>query len=158
MSLNSVIKNPYLKSNANGKLAYLKFGSKAAQTNMRLVTHSGKILELKRPPSHEQITIEKVKQCILKNMSNPEYKIPDLAKDLTYSQRQLTRIIKKMTGLSPVHFVLEMRLEQAYFYLRNRIFPTIAQVREEVGILHPSYFNRKFIEKFGIRPKALMQH
>ncbi len=134
----------------------LKAISNLENSNLHVTHQLGKIIPFERKPTYNELTLQKAEECILANISNPDYKITQLARDTAYSQRQLTRIIKKMTGMSPVHFVLEIRLKKAYELLIRRELPTIALIREEVGIIHPSYFTRKFVKRFGIRPKALM--
>jgi AraC-like DNA-binding protein len=96
--------------------------------------------------------MEEATSFIIENLENPNYRITNLSQDLAYSQRQLERIIKKMTGLSPVAYVREIRLQEAYRLLKSGVYQTISEVRFEVGIEHPSYFKRKFIERFGVSP------
>lgn len=114
-----------------------------------------RIIPLKRKPSFEDQLIEKAKSLVLKNLDNPDYKITNLSRDMTYSQRQLERVIKRLTGFSPVNFVREIRLQEAFRLLEDGVFQTITEVRFEVGMEHPSYFKRKFEERFGISPAEL---
>ena len=80
-----------------------------------------------------------------------------MANSLNYSQRQLERIIKKLTGLSPVGFVREIRLQKARQLIESRQFATIAEVRFEVGMENASHFNKKFLERFGKKPSEVNQ-
>jgi AraC-like DNA-binding protein len=49
----------------------------------------------------------------------------NLAREFGYGQRQLRRMIKKLTGLSPVSFILELRLQKAFQLLDHRRFLTV---------------------------------
>lgn len=100
--------------------------------------------------------LKQAEQVVLDNLDLPEFKVADLAKNVGYSQRQLSRIIKKLTGFSPVGFILEIRLQKAYQFLENRQFLTVSEVRYEVGIESASYFTTKFKERFGKSPKELL--
>lgn len=92
---------------------------------------------------------------ILENIENPAFKVTDLADQLHYSQRQLARIIKQLTGLTPVNFILELRLQKAYTMIKSRAFRSVSEVRYSVGIESASYFTRKFKERFGVSPSEL---
>ncbi len=102
--------------------------------------------------------LQKIEKIILDNISNENYKIANLAKEVGYSQRQLTRLIKQYTGMSPVKFILEIRLQKAYANIQHNTFFTLSEVRYDVGIISASYFNKKFKERFGISPTELIKN
>ena len=104
----------------------------------------------------EEKLIKKAELLVLQNLSDTNYRIADFAKGLAYSPRQLERIFKRTTGLSPVGFIREVRLQKAYELLEKRQFASVGEVRFEVGIENASYFTRKFQERFGKNPKELM--
>ena len=95
-------------------------------------------------------------EIVLNNIYDPKFKVSDLARQVGYSQRQLTRIIKKLTGLSPVNFILEIRLQKAYQLFQDRQFSTVSEIRYEVGIESAAYFTTKFKARFGKSPKAFL--
>ncbi len=100
--------------------------------------------------------LDKIKAVVEENISDEEFKVTQLASVVGYSQRQLTRILKQHTGMSPVKFILEIRLQKAYRLLQNKVHFTLSEVRYDVGIPSSSYFNRKFKERFGISPNELL--
>ena len=100
----------------------------------------------------EEKLLDKIKGLVLTNLDNTEFKVSDLASEIGYSQRQLSRFLNKTIGLSPVQYVLEVRLKKAHLYLTERKFGTLAEVRNSVGISSASYFNKKFYERFGVKP------
>ena len=99
---------------------------------------------------------KQAESIVLANLQNIEFKVNDLAEGMNYSQRQLTRILKDLTGLTPVNFVLEIRLLKAHQLLIQRNAGTVAEVRYEVGIDNASYFTKKFEARFGILPSELI--
>lgn len=107
------------------------------------------------PLTFEQELLKKAEHTVQENMNNPNFKIADLAQAVNYSQRQLTRIIRKQTGLTPVGFVREIRLQKAWQLLESRQFATIAEVHYAVGMENASYFTKKFLERFGQRPSEV---
>ncbi len=104
----------------------------------------------------EKQLLSKIEETVINNISNEEFKVAQLASEIGYSQRQLTRILKQYTGMSPVKFILEIRLQKAYKLLQSKSFFTLSEVRFDVGIPSSSYFNRKFKERFGISPSELL--
>jgi len=99
--------------------------------------------------------INEVVQEINVQLDNPTLKVADLAKTKNYSPKQFGRIVKKITGMSPVEFILEIRLQKAYQLIKSNQGYQISTVRDKVGILSPSYFTTKFKQRFGVNPKEL---
>ncbi len=106
--------------------------------------------------SSEKKLIKKAEAIVIKNISDEYFKVAQLASEIGYSQRQLSRLLNHYTGMSPVKFILEIRLQRAYKTLQNKIFFTLSEVRYDVGIVSSSYFNKKFKERFGINPSEFL--
>ena len=106
--------------------------------------------------TYDQNFLEKLEKLVLQNLSDETYKIADLAGQMGYSQRQLTRLVKKYTGLSPVQYILELRLQKAYAYIKSKQYSNLSDVRFKVGLNSASYFNKKFKARFGVYPRDLI--
>lgn len=105
--------------------------------------------------STDEQLLAKIKTIVQENLSNEEFKTGDLADQIGYSSRQLSRITNKLTGMSTVQFILELRLQKAYVCLTEKKFATLAEVRHYVGIPTASHFNKKFYERFGKKPSEV---
>jgi signal transduction histidine kinase/AraC-like DNA-binding protein len=101
--------------------------------------------------------LEKIKGLVLKNISDTEYTTSDLAKDCSYGQQQLGRIIKSNTGLTLIQLILEIRLQKAYELIINKKYASLMEIIYAIGLTNRSYFNRKFTERFGVTPKELFK-
>lgn len=101
---------------------------------------------------HAIALIEKIKVLTLKNISNSDYILADLAKDCNHSQKQLAMLIKNNTGYTLVQLILRVRLQKAYDLILNNEYPTLMEVIYAVGLNNRSYFNKKFKKQFGINP------
>lgn len=111
------------------------------------------IEEQRIPDESEDIRfIKQAEKLVFTNMSRIDYKITDFSKEMAYSQRQLTRKLKTLTGFSPVEFILELRLQKARQLLEQGIHNSLSDIRYEIGIESASYFSRKFKERFGVNP------
>lgn len=106
--------------------------------------------------SFETILLEKIQKMIIDNITNEDFKVENLAQEVGYSQRQLSRLLKQYTGLSPVKFILELRLQKAYRLLKDKKYYTLAEVKYDIGISSTAYFNTKFKERFGIKPSEFL--
>lgn len=106
--------------------------------------------------SVDQQFLKQAEQVVIDHLHDPDFKVADLAKAVGYSQRQLARIIKRLTGLSPVSFILEVRLQKAYHLFQSRQFATVSEIRYEIGIESAAYFTTKFKERFGKSPKEFL--
>lgn len=100
--------------------------------------------------------LNRILACIEKNLSNSEYSIADLSKDVMMSRMNLYRKLQAITGQSPTDFVKTIRLKKAaQLLLENRY--TIVEVAYTVGFNTPSYFTRVFKEQFGITPTQYLE-
>ena len=108
--------------------------------------------------SVEKKFLSDAEEHILKNLDNVSFTASELADNLAYSQRQLERLLKKYTGLSPNAFIREIRLHKAYQMLEKRQFNTVLEVCYSVGIENPSYFSKKFYERFGKKPSEVITY
>ncbi len=105
----------------------------------------------------EQALIQQAEASVKKRLDDPTLSVEELAKQLGYSQRNLSRVMSQITGLTPVKFILELRLQHARHLLERRQFATVAEVRYEIGIESASYFTAKFKARFGCSPSEYLQ-
>ncbi len=107
--------------------------------------------------THTDKLVDDVTQVILENLANENFKVENLASEMNYSQRQLSRILNKHTGLTTIKFILEIKLSEAYKMIASKKYKTISEIQYNVGISSPSYFSDKFKNRFGITPSELMK-
>ena len=53
---------------------------------------------------NEHVHLQRVREIVLQNLSNPKFRVSDLAKQMFYSQRQLERIVKTYSGFFSIRF------------------------------------------------------
>ncbi|MGB0522676.1 MAG: ATP-binding protein [Flammeovirgaceae bacterium] len=105
----------------------------------------------------DQELLEKAKVHALKHLANSNYGVADLAEALSLSQRSLARKLKTATGLSPLQFINELRLQEARKLLELGIKSTVAEVMYEVGYRSGGHFSRNFQKRFGTSPSKLLE-
>ncbi len=77
--------------------------------------------------------------------------IPELARDLAISQRQLERLYQSQVGMSPKQYSLLLRVESARFALRQMKKQT-ASLAAELGFYDQPHFIREFAAVVGMTP------
>ncbi|WP_219835833.1 AraC family transcriptional regulator [Paenibacillus sp. R14(2021)] len=80
--------------------------------------------------------------------------IGNMAETLGYNRAYLSRIFKQQTGLTPVTFLLKLRIDKAHLLLRERLELTIEQIAASVGFQDPLYFSKQFRRFYGQSPTA----
>ncbi|GLX70938.1 AraC family transcriptional regulator [Paenibacillus glycanilyticus] len=74
-----------------------------------------------------------------------------LAEELHFHPNYIVRCMKKKYGLSPSHYLLEFRLEQAKKLLLTSEW-TIERIADEVGFRYAPYFSACFKRREGVSP------
>jgi len=148
LNLNEYLEKPFSKDEILSRVQYI----------LERTLNRKKILNLE-PVTQDEVNfdsssdtlVEKIKECILSNLTNPEFNVTMLSKMCGYEQKKLNQILKSKLGLNLVNIILEVRLLKAYEYIVKSKFPTINEVMYAVGINSRSYFSKKFEERFGLK-------
>lgn len=77
----------------------------------------------------------------------------ELAEQHAMSANRFSYLFHKYTGLRPIDYVVNYRLERACELLKAGNFP-IREIADRVGYDNPLYFSRLFKKKFGVSPSA----
>ena len=107
--------------------------------------------------SKDEQFVKNVRKILEDNISDPEFNVNRLSKQLSISSTQLYRRMKDLTGHSPVEFIRILKLQKAYSLLGNRD-NTIKEVCFLTGFNNLSYFIKCFREHFGVTPASFRDH
>lgn len=80
--------------------------------------------------------------------------IEQMAESLGYNRAYLSRLFKQRTGVSPVTFLLKLRIDKARRMLRERPELTIEQISASVGLQDALYFSKQFRRLHGQSPTS----
>lgn len=100
--------------------------------------------------------LQKVKEAILNRLSDEQLSVESLAEEIGLSRAHFYRKITALTGLPVNELIQNFRLERAAQLLAQQWGP-VSQVAYEVGFSNPSYFSKRFKEKFGVSPSEYPQ-
>lgn len=95
-------------------------------------------------------------EFVEKNISNSDADVSQMAEACSMSRSALQRHIKQATGLTPVEFLREARLNHARHLLRNTQ-QTVSEVAYHCGFNDPKYFSRYFKNSTGMSPSEFKQ-
>ena len=112
------------------------------------------LIELKSEPSNTAITDV---LTYLEQNYNKEINIPSLCKEFGYSQAYFCRKFKQHTGLSPMSYLKNYRLEQARRKIKSNNL-LINEVAMSCGFADSNYFTRCFTKHFGVSPTQFKKH
>ncbi|MEZ4885308.1 MAG: AraC family transcriptional regulator [Chitinophagales bacterium] len=107
--------------------------------------------------SNRQWWLKRIYRLILENLSEFDFTNSTLAEELSISERQLYRIVKELTGLSPNLYIRQIRLQEAYKFLQTGQFHTIRELALLVGYQKIEYFTRLFTAEFGVHPMEILK-
>ena len=136
----------YIKATVNGlienrKTLYLHFASDPGAT-----------IEGENIKNDDSEWISNLNAIIRKNLTNEDFSVDQLAKEMAVSRSSLQRKLKGLLGTTPNDYIKLIRLKTAAQMLQSGSY-RINEVCYMVGFSNLSYFTRCFTSQFGIRPK-----
>ena len=106
--------------------------------------------------SADETFVKQALESIELNISNSNYTVEDLGKDVAMSRTQLYRKLKAITGQSANEFIRTIRLKRAAQLLEQQQL-TVAEVTYEVGFTDLQHFRECFKKLFGVTPSEYAQ-
>ena len=111
----------------------------------------------RRPISDERI----FKACqLISRTGNRPLQLKAIAEKLNISVSTLCHLFKEQTGVSPIHYAMERRLEKALMLLADIHF-SIEEIAAQTGFADRYHFSKAFKLRYGTTPvqmrKALVQ-
>ncbi|MCF8244253.1 MAG: response regulator [Saprospiraceae bacterium] len=104
----------------------------------------------------DRVWLESFEAFVQKNIANEKLNIPFLAFEFAMSESTLLRQLKRLTGLSPVQYLQEVRLDHARLLLENRSYDSISKVADKAGYSDLRSFSRSFKQRFGKLPSDFL--
>ena len=96
--------------------------------------------------------IDNIKQYIREHFSE-KITLEDLSKIVNINKYYLIRLFKQQTGLSPIDYLIHVRLSEAEKLLTQTEI-TISKIADVVGFHSPSHFSKTFKESNHMTPSA----
>lgn len=103
------------------------------------------------PKGLNQVFIQNLKEQIDVRISDSKLNVDKLAEAVKMNNVQFRRKLKAVTGLNPVEYLRNYRLEKAEKLLKAKA-ATVSEIAYQVGFESLSYFSKVFQEKYGKSP------
>ncbi len=95
--------------------------------------------------------MDKLMELMEKNIDNGELVVDALVRELAVSRSVFFKKLKTLTGLAPIEFIKEVRINRAAQLIETGEF-NMTQISYMVGINDPRYFSKCFKAKYGMTP------
>ncbi len=146
---NSYITKPFnfeiLLSKINGLLQMQQTLKKTYQKQVDIQARDMVIV------SEDEKFLRNTLDCIEKNITNPNFSVEELSRQISLSRVSLYKRLLVLTGKTPVDCIRTIRLKKAVQLLEKSQL-SIASVAYEVGFNNPTYFSKVFKEEYGMLP------
>jgi signal transduction histidine kinase/DNA-binding response OmpR family regulator len=106
--------------------------------------------------SIEQSLLRKVDQLIITKIDDSNLNIAQLADTMAASERQVFRLIKKLTGKTPLEYIKEVRLQYAEQLIKQGKVKSASHAAREIGMKNVTQFNKIYEKRFGESPAELL--
>ncbi|MFK8162130.1 MAG: two-component regulator propeller domain-containing protein [Lewinella sp.] len=104
----------------------------------------------------DEIFLRQAMDIVEENMSNTEFSVDQLVKEMGVSRSKLYLKLKALTGQSSSEFVRTVRLKRAVQLLENSNY-SVKEVMYMTGFNTASYFSKCFKRQFGIVPSEYVR-
>ena len=105
-------------------------------------------------PLHSEI-VQKLENDILENYPDCGYDLNLFLNALPFSAGYVKKVFKKETGLTPLQYLTDKRLENAANNLAmSGGRGNISEIAYQCGFSEPLYFSRLFKRKYGVSPRS----
>ncbi|NMM48488.1 hybrid sensor histidine kinase/response regulator transcription factor [Marinigracilibium pacificum] len=99
--------------------------------------------------------VEEIVAIIEKNISEPNFTINDICKEMGISRMQLYRRLKNAISMSANELIRHMRMQRAAQLMKQNKF-SIAEITYQVGFTDLQYFRSTFKKQFGMNPSEFV--
>lgn len=110
-------------------------------------------------PDKKMVAAEGMNQVISlmeKNFTYP-YSVAELARNMHTSPRNFSRLFHKVTGSSPIEYLLKIRLRHAAELLISTDL-SCADTAWQSGFTDSNYFSRRFSAQYGLAPREYRKY
>ena len=114
-------------------------------------------VDFKLPESVEDKLIDEITKKIIANITNSNFDVEMLAKEVGMSRSQLYRKTKAVLGLSPIDYINTLKFQKSVEMLKTGKY-RISEIAYELGFSDARYFSSSFAKRFGVPPSSFVSH
>ena len=99
---------------------------------------------------------DRMLMLVNKHISDSSLSVDRLAEMMSMGRTKFYGKVKKLTGMSPNKYLMDIRMKKAADLLADGEL-TVAEVSYKVGFEDPSYFNKCFKAAYGVVPSKYVR-
>lgn len=100
----------------------------------------------------ERNVLLKVNKLVMDQIDNSKLTTSILADELSTSERNASRIIKKLTGLPPKSYIQKVRIDYVEVLINEKKVKSLTEASLAIGIQNVTQFSKQFEEVKGYLP------
>ena len=127
------------------------YRDKLMQTTLQTDEHKEEEPAAPEMSPNDRKFMDKLMELMEKNLDNGDMVVDDLVRELAVSRSVFFKKLKTLTGLAPVEFIKEVRINHAIRLIETGEY-SMTQISYMVGINDPRYFSKCFKQKMGMTP------
>jgi ligand-binding sensor domain-containing protein/signal transduction histidine kinase/DNA-binding response OmpR family regulator len=132
---------------------HLRIREKLKEKYSRIVTLQPQDQEVENP---DDKFLQKLMSALEENITNAEFNVTKLVREIGMSRPVLFRKVKMLTGLSVIDMIRNVRLKKAEMLLKQKKL-SISEVAFTVGFSDPKYFSKSFRNHYGKSPSEYLE-
>lgn len=105
----------------------------------------------------DEVFLEKATKVVLDNISNADFSLDDVIKEIGLGRSQFYRKINAITGQNPSNFIRTIKLKHAASLLLTEKY-SVKEITHLCGFNSSAYFTKTFKELFGITPTQFIEN
>lgn len=106
-------------------------------------------VQLRVHTTEEQVKV--ILRYINNNYTSPDLTVQKIADEFFFHPSYLTRIFKEYNGISPMKYIIVLRMRQAIEMLKTKSY-SVLQIAAALGYKNQFYFSKEFKKFYGVPP------
>lgn len=104
----------------------------------------------------DELFLRKAMECVNTHLAEQDFDLSKFVSAMSMTRSTLNDKLKQLTGLTPLAFISNIRLQVAFRLLEENKKIRITDLAYKVGFNDPKYFTLCFRKKFGLSPKEYL--
>lgn len=105
----------------------------------------------------EQNWLLQLEKSAVEHIGNPGFTAEVFANAMYMGRTAFFQEVKRLTGMTPNQYILEVRLLEARLLLQQGTYPNFSAVVTAIGMKSDSYFSQLYRDRFGVSPSVYFQ-
>lgn len=148
--------NDYLQKPFQKKELLLRITNLLKQREDQRQDVFAELFDKNRFDAVEKDIMIRLEQVVMDKIADENLSVYQLADAMAASERQVYRLVKKLTGLTPFEYVTEVRMKYVDYLIRKGKVKNPTAAARSIGLKNVTIFSRQFEKRFGKKPADLL--